>query len=249
MKFKINKRDLIIIISLIFLINSVSLSFLNFNLDSYKKKNEIRKNPNSSQIEPSENIRIEVKNYSHLIWFTGNIIIEASSNISGYLRIDLSDENGGAYFQNFQDTPPISNTSENEIYEIPILPQPYSFPGRYNILLTVDYLQNLNSTDEDTILSIQLQINIGLGLPMIIVLTIVFMIAFALIITKKEVVKEDILVGEPEKQLEIALDAPEGKIKCPECKKTIEEGLSFCPECGKRIPEFLRYHPETTSSI
>jgi len=248
MKFKISKRDLIMLISLIFLINSISLLFFNYDIDSYKKKKEIQKNPNISQPEPSENIRIEIKNYSQLIWFTGNIIVETSSNISGYLRIDLSDENGGAYFQIFQNNISISNTSENENYEIPIIPQIYLFPGRYNILLTVDYLQNLNSTDENSILSTILQINIGLGLPMLIILTIVFMIAFTLIITKKEVIKEDVLVGEPEKQLEIALDAPEGKIKCPKCKKTIEEGLSFCPECGKRIPEFLRYHPETTSS-
>lgn len=249
MKFKISKRNRLMLISLIFLINSLSLLFFNYNLDSYKKKIKIQKNPNSSQTEPSENIEIDVKNYSQLIWFEGNVIIETSSNISGYLRIVLSDENGGAYFQNFQNIIPISNTLENENYEIPIIPQLYLFPGRYNILLTVDYLQNLNSTDEDTILSIQLQINIGLGLPMLIILTIVFMIAFTLIITKKEVIQEDILVGEPEKQLEIALDAPEGKIKCPKYKKVIDEGLTFCPECGARIPEFLRYHPETTSSI
>jgi len=28
---------------------------------------------------------------------------------------------------------------------------------------------------------------------------------------------------------------PSGKIKCPDCEKIIEEGLTFCPECGKRF--------------
>jgi rRNA maturation endonuclease Nob1 len=34
-----------------------------------------------------------------------------------------------------------------------------------------------------------------------------------------------------------------GQIKCPSCRKLIQEGLTFCPECGDRIPEFLRYNP------
>ena len=34
-----------------------------------------------------------------------------------------------------------------------------------------------------------------------------------------------------------------GQIKCPSCRKVIQEGLTFCPECGERIPEFLRYNP------
>jgi ribosomal protein L32 len=34
-----------------------------------------------------------------------------------------------------------------------------------------------------------------------------------------------------------------GQIKCPSCRKLIQEGLTFCPECGNRIPEFLRYNP------
>lgn len=34
-----------------------------------------------------------------------------------------------------------------------------------------------------------------------------------------------------------------GQIKCPSCRKAIQEGLTFCPECGDRIPEFLRYNP------
>lgn len=38
---------------------------------------------------------------------------------------------------------------------------------------------------------------------------------------------------------------PKGKIRCPECKEIIEEGLSFCPECGNRIAEFLRYNMRT----
>ncbi len=37
--------------------------------------------------------------------------------------------------------------------------------------------------------------------------------------------------------------APPGRIFCPECKKTIEEGSIFCAECGTRIPRYLRYRP------
>ncbi|MFX1258413.1 MAG: hypothetical protein ACFFAN_11175, partial [Promethearchaeota archaeon] len=28
------------------------------------------------------------------------------------------------------------------------------------------------------------------------------------------------------------INVPEGKIRCPDCKEIIEEGLTFCPECG-----------------
>ncbi|MHA1819589.1 MAG: zinc ribbon domain-containing protein [Promethearchaeota archaeon] len=31
-----------------------------------------------------------------------------------------------------------------------------------------------------------------------------------------------------------------GKIKCPNCKKEIEEGTAFCPYCGYHLPKFLR---------
>ncbi|TFF87261.1 MAG: zinc-ribbon domain-containing protein [Promethearchaeota archaeon] len=34
------------------------------------------------------------------------------------------------------------------------------------------------------------------------------------------------------------------KIKCPDCKEEIDEGLQFCPECGHRIPDFLRFNPD-----
>lgn len=40
-----------------------------------------------------------------------------------------------------------------------------------------------------------------------------------------------------------------GKIKCPNCKENIDEGLTFCPECGNRIPEFLRYSPDSSIGI
>jgi hypothetical protein len=43
--------------------------------------------------------------------------------------------------------------------------------------------------------------------------------------------------------------SPLNKIKCPECKKTIDEGLAFCPECGNRIPEFYRFNPNKTTGL
>ncbi len=247
MQFNISKRDLSRFIILFFSFNLINLLFLNFNnVDSYEINFETQKIPKISQSEASENVSVEIKSYSQLIWFSGNIVIETSSNISGYLKIDLSDGLGGGYFQNLQQIIPISNTSENEVSEIPIIPQMYLFPGVYNLSFIINYIPLINSTDETTILSSQLQINVGLGLPMLIVLIIIFGISFILILTKKETIKEEILTYESEKQIEIALDAPQGKIKCPECKKVIDEGLIFCPECGKRIPEFLRYRPETT---
>ncbi|MBD3342189.1 MAG: hypothetical protein GF353_24015 [Candidatus Lokiarchaeota archaeon] len=42
-------------------------------------------------------------------------------------------------------------------------------------------------------------------------------------------------------------EIPSGKIKCPDCNKLIDEGLTFCPECGNRIPEFLRFNPNSTT--
>ncbi len=246
MKFNISKRDLSIFIILLFSFNLINLLFLNFNnVNSYEINFETKKIPKISQSEASENISVEIKSYSQLIWFSGNIVIETSSNITGFLKIDLSDGLGGSYFQNFQQIIPISNTSENEVFEIPIIPQVYIFPGMYNLSLIINYIPVIDSIDEDTILSSHLQINVGLGPPILIILIIIFGISFTLILTKRETIKEEILTYEPEKQIEAALDAPQGKIKCPECKKIINEGLTFCPECGNRIPEFFRYHLET----
>ena len=52
-----------------------------------------------------------------------------------------------------------------------------------------------------------------------------------------------------EKKAKISEKAPTNKIKCPECKKIIDEGLIFCPECGNRIPEFYRFNPNKTSGL
>lgn len=42
---------------------------------------------------------------------------------------------------------------------------------------------------------------------------------------------------------------PQNKIKCPECKRIIDEGLIFCPECGNRIPKFYRFNPNKTTGL
>ncbi|GAH89302.1 unnamed protein product, partial [marine sediment metagenome] len=92
MKFNILKRDLSIFIILLFSFILINLLFLNFdNVNSYEINFKTQKTPKISQSEASENISVEIKSYSQLIWFSGNIVIETSSNITGYLKIDLSD--------------------------------------------------------------------------------------------------------------------------------------------------------------
>ena len=48
------------------------------------------------------------------------------------------------------------------------------------------------------------------------------------------------LVDETETEV---VQIPSNKIKCPECKKEIDRGLTCCPDYGVSIPKFLRYHP------
>ena len=40
-----------------------------------------------------------------------------------------------------------------------------------------------------------------------------------------------------------------GKIKCPDCKEIIDEGLIFCPECGNRVPPWARFNPDSSLSV
>ena len=42
---------------------------------------------------------------------------------------------------------------------------------------------------------------------------------------------------------------PSGKIKCPDCEKVIEEGLTFCPECGNRIPPWAKFNQDSSPGI
>ena len=42
---------------------------------------------------------------------------------------------------------------------------------------------------------------------------------------------------------------PRGKIKCPDCEKVIEEGLTFCPDCGNRIPPWAKFNQDSSPGI
>lgn len=42
---------------------------------------------------------------------------------------------------------------------------------------------------------------------------------------------------------------PSGKIKCPDCEKVIEEGLTFCPDCGNRIPPWAKFNQDSSPGI
>jgi len=201
----------------------------------------------SAQAEDVEGVNLEVENYTQMILLAGKLTLSVDSSRSGYLNVILIDSEGGIFIQPYRGFHRITSSDINRLIEIPINPQIYVLPGVYELNLRIYYHESESSTAEGQILNTNIDVNIGLGIPILIILLFILGISTALILTKKEIPKEE--MPQPTPQIPSGLEAPQGKIKCPECKKTIDEGLTFCPECGIRIPEFLRYNPDTQTTL
>lgn len=242
MEFRSSKKILFIIFlfTLVGIISNPIISNKSVVDNSYQER--LR----SSQGTPAQNVNIEIDSSSQLIWISGKIILNLDSSINGLLDILLMDTAGGAFFQPYITQEDIISTDNNRKIEIPITLQMYTFPGKYNLELRINYLES-SGAPYHLVLSSPIYVNVGLGLPVLILILFIIGICSVLIISKKE--KIQVSTSTPGAQQPPGLQAPQGKIKCPECKKTIEEGITFCPECGIRIPEFLRYNPDSSTMV
>ncbi len=191
----------------------------------------------------SENITIESE-ISKFSWIEGILQVSFSANISGYLKITFADSKGGAYFRTVNNIVELKDDEENEIIKITIKPQLTTFPGEYEVWLFISYFEKENKEeDADQIYTKEFKLVLGIGYVFLLSAGIIFSTAILLILVKKESIKEEKKAPSGTSSVNL----PVGKIKCPECSKIIDEGLSFCPECGNRIPEFLRFGPKPSS--
>jgi hypothetical protein len=136
---------------------------------------------------------------------------------------------------------------------VPLTPNSNALPGTYVIHVTVEYMNVSQGNNLDVVLAGDVTVHVGLGL--IVGAVLIIGIACVVIIYAVKRHSSTPSAGETtavsvesEKATPKAVSAPAGKIRCPECKKTIAEGSVFCPECGFRIPEFLRTNPNASES-
>jgi len=213
------------------IISNLYLIEINQQINSDNSKIRLTQGTNS-------NFSIE-SNYPRLIWIEGVLNLEIKSNLTGEINIAFLKSPNGDFFINHHKKEELESSGKKLSINILIKPDFLTLPGKYKFRLFISHSDSGEKYLED------LNIILGMGYVIIITVLIIFGTALIIILTVK---------GELEEQLSITSTQnigrlPEGKIKCPECKRLIDEGLSFCPECGERIPEFLRFNPNSPTGL
>ena len=184
---------------------------------------------------PNENITIKAE-HPEFLWIQSSMALEFASNISGKIRYTLADSSGGEYFEIKSNRISLANDNKKRKDTINIRPHFITLPGKYRLFLLVSYI---NETDDQEqggvqIYELDFEIILGLGNSYLLILSIIFGTAILIVLSEKTEVEVDqaqaASQGNNQAQVEAIADAPEGQIKCPNCKEIIEEGLTFCPE-------------------
>jgi len=140
----------------------------------------------------------------------------------------------------------IAFVSGNHNYEVTITPAWGALPGTFSVQVSAWYLNVSNGNSYDPVLSDTVTVTIGLGytlgVPLILVIIVAVIIIF--VETRKHAGSKKSKTGATKSPAEGIPPASgvANKIRCPECKKLIDEGSVFCADCGARVPEFLRYN-------
>lgn len=174
--------------------------------------------------------------FPRIVWLEGQLKLNISSNQTGIIFCSLSELSSNTGFSNVNQT--VDLIGNNISQEIILKAQPsfFTLPGIYRFDLNITGIHTYNENFE---------IIFVLGYSILTIISTAFFIVFIIVLVKhKGVVKSKSFSQTIEGNGALGTSTGIlGKIKCPECRKTIDEGLTFCPECGARIPEFLRYNP------
>lgn len=235
MKLIIRKRYSLVILCFIFLPSLFSiLLFLDHDY-KYESSSNLRLN------QPLNNFTVESK-FNALIWIEAHLLLKIASNQSGVIWCDFTEFNEGKYFNKINRSIEILGTNETQTIRLVLKPHLTTLPGKYNFTLNIgglyDYVE-------------QFEAILGMGYIIIIAVLVIFCIGIILILRKTAGTKKIKVDSSTQMDsISTSLDEiPGNKIKCPECKKPIDEGLTFCPECGSRIPEFLRFNPNSARGL
>ncbi len=178
---------------------------------------------------------------------SGKVTLNITSDGDGTLRVNITSAEGAIT--------PVSDaivpfTASQQLYEVPFNAALATLPGTFVLQVSAWYVNVSNGNNLDPVLSgvvnVRLGIGLMLGVPLLLaIVTIAIVIAIKLrkpAATEKTGEETTKSSGESS----AAVSGVANKIRCPECKKLIDEGSVFCAECGARIPEFLRYNvPQT----
>ncbi len=227
------KCFILVYLLLILVVPTLSLQFFK---NDYKIQ-EFNSNDSNLDLKLNQASNFTVTSSMHrIIWIEGILNLLLTANESGVITCELVDIYYGRFFT------PINKiftlTGNNESQNIKLVYHPFltTFPGKYTLNLRITGLYSYTENFE---------IILGMGYIILILVIIIFGIGIIIILQKKSEGKSKIPTTAPtdEAKPSETVQVPGKKIQCPECKKTIDEGLAFCPECGIRIPEFLRYNP------
>jgi hypothetical protein len=228
----LNKKKIVIICLLALLSCTITLNFVIKDIKNLDNSN------NNDLIELNQagsNFSIETF-FPKLIWLEGQLRLNISSNQTGQIYCSLIELSGNSFFSNVNQTLNLTGNNISQIFILKTNANFFTFPGTYQFELNITGLHTYNESFEVTLA-------IGYSLLTIIIISFTFGLIFILIKHRTKYKKKPTSGVTEIPELQVSGTGISGKIKCPECSKTIDEGLTFCPECGARIPEFLRYNP------
>ena len=198
--------------------------------------------PNSSlkikATQSEDNFSISMS-FPRLIWIEGQLEFEIETKIEGTFKFIFLDSEGGKYFAAIQDEVELEAGSED--FKFVVRPGLTTLPGIYKFGMVIRYVDDEGKTTQ--IYDKDYECILGLGYLFLFSIMIIFGTAIIVILTSEEDTE-----GLPSSSASFSGNIPDDKIRCAECGKLIDEGLTFCPECGERIPEFLRFSPSSSNS-
>lgn len=232
-----SKYLILVLFFLIPFISNVYLTIENNNSTIYYKRE------GNLEIRPSQlgdNFTIN-SFFPKILWIEGQLILNISSNQTGQIYCQFSEVTGRAGFSNVNLSVDLIGNNISQTIKIISRPNILTLPGMYQFVLNITGLHTFSESFEAILI---------MGYGLLIITSIIIIVSLIIVLTRPGKTKEEELkLATPSEHGSLSVStAPAGKIKCPECHKTIDEGLTFCPECGARIPEFLRYNP-TSSGI
>lgn len=230
-------------------INILSISNL-INANDTRFDSMDKQGLKNSQGDNSNVISIE-EDYDSFIWLQGYFNFSLRTNLKGEIKIIfVESSSGGQFFPYYDEIESLKQgeTTINKKYLIK--PSWIALPGNYKFSLIIRYNEEgeweESNAPQVVLFYEEFEIILGSGYLFLICALSIALTAIIIVLTQKEEDEGDKSTLPPSIQEQRGV--PQGKIKCPECKKIIEEGLTFCPECGNRIPEFLKYNPNNPNT-
>jgi len=217
----------------VLLITSISITYFKLGGDSnYQIPQE-----NQSHIQISQgtqNFTIDTFLPS-LIWVDPQLRLNISVNQTGQIQCFFRETPGSQFFSSGNYSLSLIGNNISQIFNLQLIPLITTLPGVYQFSLNITGAFSYNEDFE---------IVYGLGtISLVSVFSALIIIPIIILVKKSKVVKDEKMEGKTyTDKSEPTMPSIAGKINCPKCRKTINEGLVFCPECGERIPEFLRYN-------